>query len=44
MEEARRVSKKGWKGCLGGAWAAIPGAMRPAFPEDPDREAGRVDP
>jgi tetratricopeptide (TPR) repeat protein len=31
--EARRVLEKGWKGYLGGAWAAIPGAMRPAFPE-----------
>ena len=31
--EARRVLEKRWKGCLGGGWAAIPGAMRAAFPE-----------
>jgi hypothetical protein len=31
--EARCVLEKGWKGCLGGAWAAIPGGMRPAFRE-----------
>jgi hypothetical protein len=33
MGIARRVSETGWKGYLGGAWAAILGAMRPALPE-----------